>query len=164
MKLPAAPVNTHLHLDTTLHINATNPDGSLVINPLTGKPITIAQDTISGKWYGLMADGFPFNPPTAANKAAVQSLADAGGIHVAHQDERWRGVWVPLAKVESETDPAERPVFKELEEHHSRVAASRDTASLPAPSHVAGEILPPKQRAPRKNAAKKAAKKATSKP
>jgi hypothetical protein len=91
-----------LRFDTSLHIHLTDADGKLVISTTTGKPITIAQDLTSGAWYAKAADSFPFHSKMlgkAAREAALAELVDAGGVHVAHDDERFRGVWVPMAWV-----------------------------------------------------------------
>lgn len=89
-----APTST-IEIDTTQHIFATNVDGKLILSETTGKPITIAQDKRSGAWYAKAADSFPFFGTKAA-KAGLDDLVDAGGVHVPHDDERFRGVWVPI--------------------------------------------------------------------
>lgn len=103
MKLPAQPTHSNLHLDTRFHIHATDGKGNLLKNDLTGQPITIAQDMISGLWFAKVTDSMPFFG-TKAQKEGLQELIDNGGIHVPHDDERFRGVWVPLDEAERQTD------------------------------------------------------------
>jgi hypothetical protein len=105
----AIPDQARLHLDTTTHIHATDGAGKLIINQETGKPYTIAQDMISGQWYALAATGFPrLSDQELAELASGEHYASdlhaAGGVHVPHDDERYRGVWVPLEGIESEVE------------------------------------------------------------
>lgn len=87
---------SRLNLDTSVHVHATDEDGNLIISEDTGKPIHIAQDTHSGDWYAKVGDSFPFFG-SAKQKEGLQPLIDAGAVHVPHQNEKYRGLWVPLA-------------------------------------------------------------------
>lgn len=119
-----APAQSTIDIDTSLHMHATNPDGSLILSETTGKPITIAQDRRTGNWYALAADSFPFFG-NKAQKGGLQDLIDAGGVHVPHDDQRFRGVWVPIAELEAaeyEEEPAVegKPAVKRAKKKVSR--------------------------------------------
>lgn len=103
-----APTHKQLLLDTTTLIYATDENGTQLFDDETGKPIHIALDLITGKWFRKWGDSLPFNGPKKATH--LDLLIDRGAIHVSHADERFRGVWIPmLAAEEDEEFEAEVP-------------------------------------------------------
>lgn len=85
---PGAPA---LHLDTESHMHAIDGAGKMVINPASGKPVVIALDKASWAWYAKVADFMPHK-----DENQMKELTALEAIHFPHEDERWRGVWVPL--------------------------------------------------------------------
>lgn len=79
IQIPTTPLN----LDTSTHIHATDENGVKLIDPETGKPVHIAQDLTTGQWFRKIAGGKPGDI--------------VGAVHHASRDEKYRGVWVPIA-------------------------------------------------------------------
>lgn len=137
MRLPANPNVGHPQLDTRFHIHATDGNGKLILHEVTGEPMHIAQDLLSGNWYAKVADSFPrlSSVPTPTQLAATEALVDAGAVHVPHETERFRGVWVPLAGEETELDLVgtipEKPSQAESTNvsHPTRATASKKAAT-----------------------------------
>jgi hypothetical protein len=95
-ELTAPSKGSALRFDTSTHIHATDEDGKVIIGD-DNKPIHIAQDLSTGKWYAKIADSMPFNgKDKKAAAAKLKDIQDAGGIHIPHPFERFRGVWAPI--------------------------------------------------------------------
>jgi hypothetical protein len=98
-----------LNLDTSTYIFATNPDGTIILDEDTNKPIHIAQDLTTGIWYRKGRDGFSYREK---DKSVLKGEIDAGAVHVPHRFERFRGLWFPLKAASSTTGVAAPPAAK----------------------------------------------------
>lgn len=135
-----APQSSNLLLDTRYHMFATHPNGKPVVDETTGKPVQIAQDLHSGLWFAKAAESMPFRQGVKA----LQPLIDAGAVHVPHDDERFRGVWIPLDAYEEQREGKGEPI--------DLLGAGADTSLA---------TVPAKKTAAKKTAAKKTAAKKT---
>jgi hypothetical protein len=88
-KIPA-PTSETVVLDLTHKTFATDDQGNLILHEDTGKPIQIARDLITGKWWARVAESLPFR-----NKDLLQPFIESGAQHI-NQFEG-RGVWIPCA-------------------------------------------------------------------
>lgn len=89
---------TPLNLDTSVHTFATDGNGHVVKDD-AGKPIQIALDKTSGKYFRRIP--------------SVKGSRPVGALSHASSDERFRGLWVPLAQAPAParwTPPAYPPV------------------------------------------------------
>jgi hypothetical protein len=83
-------------LDTRHNIHATDGAGNIVTGD-DGKPVQMAQDTLTGSWWIKVAKSMPFNRPGDTRKnPRLEMVGDMGGVYVSHDSEVFRGVWVPL--------------------------------------------------------------------
>jgi hypothetical protein len=96
MQTVPSPSSDSIYLDDRQVIHATDENGVRLLHEETGKPIQIARDLISGLWFAKLADSIPFN---GQNKARLGEYLDAGAVHVAHANGRFRGVWFPCGDV-----------------------------------------------------------------
>jgi hypothetical protein len=94
MQTITSPSDPTLYLDDRRVIHATDDSGKIVLHEETGKPVQIAQDLITGKWYAKLTDSMPFSN---RDKTKLKEFIDAGAVHVAHSLGSFRGVWVPCA-------------------------------------------------------------------
>jgi hypothetical protein len=81
-----APTHRSISLDLTRKMFATDGAGKIINHPDTGKPVQVAQDVISGKWFYRETDSLPRAP-----QDRIAAVA-AGAIHV--NQPGGRGVWM----------------------------------------------------------------------
>lgn len=143
--LPKSPKVSQLRLDTSVHAFATNDAGRLLIGN-DGHPITIAQDTMTGTWWAKVQAHMPWATNDSEQEKAREKTALSfldGAVHVACDDERFRGVWMPLAEAEAEADavdtsarelPQGEPAARLLPGSHPPALAPRPASKKRTPA------------------------------
>lgn len=154
--LPVSPKVSQLRLDTSVHAFATSAAGRLLVGA-DGNPITIAQDTMTGRWWAKVQ----LHMPWATNDSQLEKDRESkaleflqGAVHVACDDERFRGVWMPLEEAKADAVDTSRP---ELRQGSSPPALAAPSASVRTPAKTAAKKSA--KRTPAEKAAAKAANK-----
>lgn len=80
---------SHPVIDDSRVVHATDEKGQRIL--LNKKPVAIARDLISGKFYARVGESLP------SNDADAKELQSAGAVHQPSQNPHLRGIWVPVA-------------------------------------------------------------------